>query len=53
MARTWFHKGQIQGAYQLITGTIIVPDEIFDTDYKDEKTVIYTRVSRHDQTGDS
>lgn len=46
-ATKWFHKGLIKGAYQLPTGTIIVPDEIFDTEKKEKigKTVIYTRVS--------
>lgn len=46
-ATKWFHKGLIKGAYQLPTGTIIVPDEIFDTEKKEEigKTVIYARVS--------
>ena len=46
-ATKWFHKGLIKGAYQLPTGTIIVPDEIFDTEKKEEigETVIYARVS--------
>ena len=46
-ATKWFHKGLIKGAYQLPTGTIIVPDEIFDTEKKEKigKTVIYARVS--------
>lgn len=46
-ATKWFHKGLIKGAYQLPTGTIIVPDEIFDTKKKEEigETVIYARVS--------
>ena len=46
-ATKWFHKGLIKGAYQLPTGTIIVPDEIFDTERKEKigETVIYARVS--------
>lgn len=46
-ATKWFHKGLIEGAYQLPTGTIIVPDEIFDTEKKEKigETVIYARVS--------
>lgn len=46
-ATKWFHKGLIKGAYQLPTGTIIVPDEIFDTEKKEKigETVIYARVS--------
>lgn len=46
-ATKWFHKGLIKGAYQLPTGTIIVPDEIFDTEKKEKigKTVIYARIS--------
>lgn len=45
-ATKWFHKGLIEGAYQLPTGTIIVPDEIFDEKEKEAgKTVIYARVS--------
>lgn len=45
-ATKWFHKGLIKGAYQLPTGTIIVPEEIFN-EKEDEigETVIYTRVS--------
>lgn len=45
-ATKWFHKGLIKGAYQLSTGTIIVPDEIFDEkENKIGETVIYVRVS--------
>ena len=45
-ATKWFHKGLIKGAYQLSTGTIIVPDEIFnEKESKNGETVIYTRVS--------
>lgn len=45
-ATKWFHKGLIKGAYQLPTGTIIVPDEIFDEkENKIGETVIYVRVS--------
>ena len=45
-ATKWFHKGLIKGAYQLPTGTIIVPDEIFnEKEIKTGETVIYVRVS--------
>lgn len=45
-ATKWFHKGLIKGAYQLPTGTIIVPDEIFnEKEIKTGETVIYARVS--------
>lgn len=45
-ATKWFHKGLIKGAYQLPTGTIIVPDEIFnEKESENGETVIYTRVS--------
>lgn len=45
-ATKWFHKGLIKGAYQLPTGTIIVPDEIFnEKENKVGETVIYARVS--------
>ena len=43
-ATKWFHKGLIEGAYQLPTGTIVVPDEIFNEKETGE-TVIYARVS--------
>lgn len=39
-----FRNDQIDGAYQLPTGTIIVPDDIIETS-KSEHTVIYARVS--------
>ena len=42
-AHKWYKNGQIEGAYQLSTGTIVVPDEKEPT--KRTKTVIYTRVS--------
>lgn len=38
----WYRDGKIPGAYQLETGTIIVPD---DEDGKEEKVVVYARVS--------
>ena len=49
-ATNWFHAGKIKGAYQLDTGTIIVPNDIFDKEIKkDGKTVIYARVSSSEQ----
>lgn len=46
-ARRWFHAGQIEGAYQLPTGTIIVPDPPAPQAEPKENgiTVIYARVS--------
>lgn len=41
-AFNYYQKGMIKGAYQLNTGTIIVPEEIKN---KPEYTVIYARVS--------
>ena len=41
-AHKWFKNGQIEGAYQLSTGTIVVPDE--NKQAKRTKTVIYARV---------
>jgi predicted site-specific integrase-resolvase len=47
-ARRWFHAGQIPGAYQLPTGTIIVPDPEPPTK-KETKglNIIYARVSNN------
>ena len=38
-----FNKGLIPNAYQLPTGTVVVPDE--QTESKDDYTVVYARVS--------
>ena len=46
-AHKWFKHGQIDGAYQLSTGTIVVPDE--QEQSKRTKTVIYARVSSNEQ----
>lgn len=35
-ARRWFHAGMIDGAYQLDTGTIIIPDVDNSPDLKRE-----------------
>jgi len=40
-----FKNKQIEGAYQLPTGTIIVPEQKIEKESKEEMTVIYTRVS--------
>lgn len=49
-ATKWFHKGLIKGAYQLPTGTIIVPDEIFsEKENEIGETVIYARVSSNER----
>lgn len=46
---THYKKGLIECAYQLETGTIIVPDDIFVPKTKKEKVVaIYARVSSHE-----
>jgi len=39
-----YNRGEIDGAYSLPTGTIIVPDKT-DVDSKKQKVVIYARVS--------
>jgi len=44
-----FHDKKIPGAYQLATGTIIVPSEESGAE---ELVVIYARVSSNDQKGD-
>lgn len=51
-ANRWYHANQIPGAWQTETGSIFVPDDIFDDDKKPEKTIIYARVSSHDQKQD-
>ncbi len=51
-ALRWFHDGTIEGAYQLDSGTIIVPEinqsSKLEVDLR-VNTVIYTRVSSNDQ----
>lgn len=49
-ANRWFHDGKIPGAYQLDTGTIIVPNDIFKSHNENQgKTIIYARVSSSEQ----
>ena len=49
-ATNWFHARKIKRVYQLDTGTIIVPNDIFKEETKKEgKTVIYARVSSSEQ----
>lgn len=50
-AYRWFKRGEIPNAVQLPSGTIYVPDEIFDAELKPEvgKTVVYARVSSSEQ----
>ena len=49
-ANRWFHEGRIPGAYQLDTGTIIVPNDIFEkNEVNDGRTIIYARVSGSEQ----
>lgn len=46
-AHKWFKEGRIDGAYQLSTGTIVVPEE--NEKSKRTKTIIYARVSSNEQ----
>lgn len=46
-AHKWFKEGRIDGAYQLSTGTIVVPEE--NEKSKRAKTIIYARVSSNEQ----
>lgn len=52
-AHRWFKNGKIPGAYQISTGTIIVPDSAIPSDSKESnlrtKTVVYARVSSNAQ----
>lgn len=52
-AHRWFQSGKIPGAYQIGTGTVIVPDsaipELNTTDDVRYKTVVYARVSSSEQ----
>lgn len=50
-AYRWFKRGEIPNAVQLPSGTIYVPDEIFETDLKSKQgiTVVYARVSSPEQ----
>ena len=50
-AYRWFKRGEIPNAVQLPSGTIYVPDEIFETELKSKPglTVVYARVSSSEQ----
>ena len=49
-ANRWFHEGRIPGAYQIDTGTIIVPNDIFEKNKVNKgQTIIYARVSSSEQ----
>ncbi len=52
-AHRWFKNNKIPGAYQIETGTVIVPDSAIPSDSKESstrtKTVVYARVSSNDQ----
>lgn len=52
-AHRWFKNGKIPGAYQIETGTVIVPDSAIPSDSKVSnpriKTVVYARVSSNEQ----
>ena len=50
-AYRWFKRGEIPNAVQLPSGTIYVPDEIFENDLNSKQglTVIYARVSSSEQ----
>jgi predicted site-specific integrase-resolvase len=48
----WFHAGKIPNAYQMDTGTIIIPD-VHNTPVTNKKQLsIYCRVSSHEKKGD-
>lgn len=50
-AYRWFKCGEIPNAVQLPSGTIYVPDEIFEAEMKSKQglTVVYARVSSSEQ----
>lgn len=50
-AYRWFKRGEIPNAIQLPSGTIYIPDEIFDTELKQDRgqTIVYARVSSSKQ----
>jgi len=52
-AHRWFKNGKIPGAYQISTGTVIVPDSAIPSNSKESnprtKTVVYARVSSNEQ----
>lgn len=50
-AYRWFKRGEIPNAVQLPSGTIYVPDEIFETEMKSKQglTVVYARVFSSEQ----
>lgn len=50
-AYRWFKRGEIPNAVQLPSGTIYVPDEIFEAELKSKTglTVVYARVSSSEQ----
>lgn len=50
-AYRWFKRGEIPNAVQLPSGTIYVPDEIFETEMKSNNglNVVYARVSSSEQ----
>lgn len=50
-AYRWFKRGEIPNAVQLPSGTIYVPDEIFETEMNSKQglTVVYARVSSSEQ----
>lgn len=50
-AYRWFKRGEIPNVVQLPSGTIYVPDEIFEAEMKSKQglTVVYARVSSSEQ----
>lgn len=50
-AYRWFKRGEIPNAVQLPSGTIYVPDEIFETELKSKRglTIVYAKVSSSEQ----
>jgi len=46
-----FKNKQIDGAYQLPTGTIIVPEQKIKSELREDYTIVYTRVSSSENRG--
>ena len=47
-AYAWFKNGKIDGAYQVDSGTIIIPNK-HETNNQRTKTIVYARVSSNEQ----
>lgn len=51
-AKRWFHKGYIEGAYQMPTGTILIEEPTSTKTQKDKVFVTYSRVSSQTKRND-